>query len=136
MPDLKSKRPRQAKVKGSLDARHQEATDGSSHVVLSNAQPLERQITFEDYLRPNRFIPNWLYPYLPSEPRVRDYVFLGRGFVVFWTLGAALHWIGINDLVSFAIPMAGLAVLGGDLEVRYMIAGARFARAKKLASRV
>ena len=98
---------------------------------LDPDQPLKKFPQFTDYLKPNLFIQPWLLPYLPEDITSQDVLFIGSGCFLSVGVGILFHWLGANDYVAAGIALTVVALLTGESEVRYMIAGARFGRAKR-----
>ena len=89
---------------------------------------------FEDYLKPNPFIQPWMLPYLSEQPRMQDFVFFGLVSLFFLMAGLTFHWLGLGDIISATTGLIGVCVLGGEAEMRHMIAEAKFGQAKKSVS--
>src|SRR5665213_2265864 len=87
---------------------------------------------FEDFLRPNPFVYPWMLRFLPAGRRIQDYSVVVLGSLLFCIIFIFLYEVGFGELLSFGLGMTGVAVLTGENEARYMIAGAKFGRAKKL----
>ena len=86
---------------------------------------------FEDFLKPNPYVRSWMLPYLPIDRRSQDMSILFIGSVLLGAIAILLHWLGVYDLVAGGIWLVGLAFLSGDYKARNMIAGAKYARAKR-----
>ena len=98
---------------------------------LDPDQPLKKFPQFTDYHKPNLFIQPWLLPYLPEDIISQDVVFIGSGCLLSYGVAVLLWWLGANDYIAAGIGITVVGLLTGESEARYMIAGAKFGRAKR-----
>ena len=100
--------------------------------TISTITPTEKAPPrFEDFLKPNPFVYPWMLKFLPEGRRVQDWTVVVLGCVLFFFVFLFLYKVGFGETISVGIGLLGVAILTGEIEARYMIAGRKFGQAKK-----
>jgi hypothetical protein len=91
----------------------------------------DRNPQFEDFLKPNPFIYPWMLKFLPESRRSQDFAIVIIGGFVFFLIGVLAHELKFNDFIAAGIGLTGIAIIGGENEARYFIAGTELGAAKR-----
>jgi hypothetical protein len=104
-----------------------------SKINASAVEPkFKEPLKFEDFLKPSPLIRPWMLPYLPDDLRSREAIFVLVGAALWVLVFEALLLVKFPEWFCVPTLLLGIAFLGGDFHTRFMIAGMKFERAKRM----